>query len=66
MRNAQRCGELVQDADLDTLASFFTVSLIGIAATARAEVDPTQIKAAADVVAGVLARQGRGAPQVVT
>ena len=54
LENAQRTRELGEEADVDALASFLTMSLIGIAALARAEAPAHQIRAASDVVVRVL------------
>lgn len=52
--NARRAGEIAADADLDELAAFFTMALIGVAACIRAEAPPAQVHAAARVAAATL------------
>ena len=54
--NAARDGEVdaLGDVDLDELAGFFTVSLIGVAACIRAEAPPEQVRAACRVATSVL------------
>ena len=52
--NAQRVGELDQEADIDELAAFLTTALIGIAACIRAEAPPEQLHAASTVAISVL------------
>jgi TetR/AcrR family transcriptional regulator, transcriptional repressor for nem operon len=52
--NAVAAGEVADTADVEALASFFTVSLIGVAACARAEADPAQVRAACSVATGVI------------
>ncbi|MFN3202352.1 MAG: TetR/AcrR family transcriptional regulator [Bradymonadia bacterium] len=47
--NAQRDGEVGEGADLDELAAYFTMALIGVAALVRAKASPTQVKAACRV-----------------
>ncbi len=54
LENAQRSGELGPSADLDALASFFTMALIGVAACVRAEASPGAIRAACQVATSVL------------
>lgn len=49
LRNAQRAGELGDDADLDELAAYFTTALIGVAACIRAEAPTEQVQAACRV-----------------
>ncbi|MEM9564291.1 MAG: TetR/AcrR family transcriptional regulator [Actinomycetota bacterium] len=50
----QRAGELEHDADLDDLASYFTMALVGIATLAKGRADPDRIHAAARVAMTVL------------
>ncbi len=54
LQNGRVAGEVSDAADLDALASFFMVSMIGVAACARAEAPPAQVRAASDVATGVL------------
>jgi TetR/AcrR family transcriptional repressor of nem operon len=54
LSNAVDAGELVASAPLDALASFLTMSLVGVAVMARAQADPSQIGAARDVVVQAL------------
>lgn len=52
--NSQRTGEISDTADLDDLAAFFTMALVGIATLAKGQAHPDQIHAARRVVTGVL------------
>ncbi len=52
--NARADGDLSADADVDGLASFFTMSLIGVSASIRAEAPAAQIQAACRVTTSVL------------
>ena len=52
--NAQRSGEIDATADLDELAAFFTIALIGVAACIRAEAPPDQVRAASQVATSML------------
>ena len=54
LRNARSTGELGPDADVDDLASFFTVALVGVAAAAKGRAAPAQIHAACRVATSVL------------
>lgn len=54
LANAQRAGSLGPDADLDDLASFFTMALIGVAALVRAEAAPPLVHAACRVATSIL------------
>lgn len=54
LENGQQAGEISGTADLDELAYFFTMSLIGVAATIRGEAEPALVKAACKVATGVL------------
>ena len=54
LQNAQAAGNLDPAADLEELASFFTMSLIGVAAIIRAEAEPAVVQAACRVATGVL------------
>ena len=58
--NAHTHGELHEPGDLDDLASFFMVSLIGVAACAKAQASPAQISAACAVATGILGPQAAG------
>ena len=52
--NAVRTGELAADTDVDELAAFFTMALLGIATLAKGRAQPTQIEAATRVAMTVL------------
>jgi len=52
--NARRSADLDPDADLDELASFFTMALIGVAAIIRAEAPTELVQAACRVATNVL------------
>ena len=52
--NAQRSGELDPVADLDELAAYFTMALIGVVACIRAEAPPEQVRAACRVATSIL------------
>ncbi len=52
--NGQRSGQLAATADLDELAAFFTMALIGVVACIRAEAPPEQVKAACRVATSTL------------
>jgi len=54
LRNGQRSGQLDQTADLDELAAFFTMALIGVVACIRAEAPAEQVQAACRVATGTL------------
>ncbi|MDJ0769407.1 MAG: TetR/AcrR family transcriptional regulator [Ilumatobacter sp.] len=57
--NAARSGDLEPGADLDELAAFLTMALIGVAACMRAEAPPEQLHAACRVATSMLgARSG--------
>ena len=56
----QTDGDVVAPAPVESLAAFFARSLIGVAALARAQVDPAQVWAACDVVKHVLVVDGTG------
>ncbi|MEO0602440.1 MAG: TetR/AcrR family transcriptional regulator [Myxococcota bacterium] len=56
LSNAQRDGQIGGTADVDELASFFMMSLIGVAACLRAEASPKDMWAATRVATGVLDR----------
>ena len=50
----QQAGEIGATADLDDLAAFFTMALVGIATLAKGRADPDQIHAATRVATSVL------------
>ncbi len=52
--NARRSGDLHPGANLDELASFFTMALVGVAAVIRAEAAPELVQAACRVATSVL------------
>ena len=52
--NARDAGDLDPDTDLDELADYFTVALVGVAACIRAEAEPAQVEAACRVATSVL------------
>ena len=52
--NGRAAGEIDPSADLDELAAFFTMSLIGVAALIRAEAPPAEVRAACRVATGML------------
>ena len=54
LANAQRAGEVAANADLDELADFLTVSLIGVAASLRAKAPASQLYAAGRIATSVL------------
>ena len=54
LENARRTGDVDPAVDLEELAAFFTMSLIGVAAIIRAEAAPALVHAASRVVTGVL------------
>jgi TetR/AcrR family transcriptional repressor of nem operon len=54
LENAVRQGDIDEGADRAALASFFTMSLVGVAVSARAQVPQAQIRAACDVIDQVL------------
>jgi TetR/AcrR family transcriptional repressor of nem operon len=56
--NAQRSGDIGEDADPDELAAFFTTALIGVAACVRAEAPPQQVHSACRVATSVLDAHG--------
>ena len=59
LSNARDANDIGPATDVDALASFFAMSLIGAAALVRAEAEPSRVKAACDVATGVL-DAGRG------
>ena len=54
LSNAQQAGQLSPSADLNELAAFFTMSLIGVVASIRAEAQPAEIRAAVRVATSIL------------
>jgi len=52
--NAQRSDELDPSADLDELAAFFTMALIGVVACIRAKAPPEQVRASCRVATSIL------------
>ena len=52
--NAHRADELNSAVDLEELSSFFTMSLVGVAAIIRAEAPPPLVQAACRVATSVL------------
>ena len=54
LTNAVKTEEIDLHADVDHLAAFFTMALIGVAACVRAEAPAKQVRAACEVATGVL------------
>lgn len=54
LQNGQTSGQLSGNVDVDELAAYFTVSLIGVVACIRAEADPAQVRAASRVATRIL------------
>ena len=54
LNNGQQSGHLDPDTDLDELAAFFTMALIGVVACIRAESEPAQVRAACRVATRML------------
>jgi len=54
LANARCNDELSQTADVDDLAAFFTMALIGVAASAKGQADPGQIHASCRVTISAL------------
>ncbi len=54
LTNAQRSGDVDEEADVDELAAFFTTALIGVAACIRAEAPSEQVHAASRVATSML------------
>lgn len=54
LSNGQQSGHLDPGADLDELAAFFTMALIGVVACIRAKAPPEQIRAACRVATSML------------
>jgi TetR/AcrR family transcriptional repressor of nem operon len=56
LSNAQNSDDIDESADVDDLAAFFTMSLIGVVALIRAKAVPDQVLAACRVTTSVLDR----------
>ena len=54
LNNAQHSGKIDPAVDLDELAGFLTTTLIGVAASIRAEAPPTQLWATYRTVTGIV------------
>lgn len=54
LQNAEDGGEIAAGQDLDELAAFFTMGLIGVAALVRAEAPASEVQAACRVVTRLL------------
>ena len=54
LANGQATGDIAADADLDELAAYFTMALIGVAASIRAEAPSAQVQAACKVATSML------------
>jgi len=54
LNNGQQSGQLDADADLDDLAAFFTMALIGVVACIRAEAPPEQVRAACRIATSTI------------
>ena len=54
LTNAKAAGDLEEGADLDDLAAYFTMALIGVVACIRAEAEPSEVHAACRVATSVL------------
>ena len=54
LENAQRAGQIAGDVDLDELAAFFAMSIVGISALIRAKASPAQIHAASNAAMRLL------------
>lgn len=54
LENSRRAGEIDASVDVDELAAFFATTLIGVAASIRAEAPPKQVEAACRVATAVL------------
>jgi TetR/AcrR family transcriptional repressor of nem operon len=57
LHNGQQSGQLDSTANLDELAAFFTMALIGVVACIRAEAPPEQVQAACRVATSTLDAQ---------
>lgn len=58
LQNAHAAGEVAEGADLDDLASFFAMSVVGISALIRAKAPAEQVHAASRAVTSLLERSG--------
>lgn len=54
LANGRGVGEIAEAADIDDLAAFFTMTLVGVATAAKGRADPLEIHAARRVATGVL------------
>jgi TetR/AcrR family transcriptional repressor of nem operon len=54
LSNGQRSNQLDPDIDLDELAAFFTMAIIGVVACIRAKAPPEQVRAACRVATSTL------------
>ena len=54
LSNGQQSNQLDPSADLDELAAFFTMALIGVVACIRAKAPPEQVRAACRVATSIL------------
>ncbi|MDW3179861.1 MAG: TetR/AcrR family transcriptional regulator [Acidimicrobiia bacterium] len=54
LANGKNSGDIGDDVDIDELAAYFTVALIGVAASIRAKAHPSQVQAACRVATSVL------------
>ncbi len=54
LSNGQQSNQLDPSADLDELAAFFTMALIGVVACIRAKAPPQQVRAACRVATSIL------------
>lgn len=54
LNNAQQNGEIGLTVDLDEMAGFLTTTLVGVAASVRAEASPDQVWATYKVVIGLI------------
>ena len=54
LTNARHTGELSDEADVDDLAAFFTMALIGVAASAKGKAHPDRIHASCRVTISAL------------
>ena len=52
--NARAAGDIDPDADLDEMAAFFTMALVGVSALVRAEAPPEQVHAASRMAVEML------------
>ena len=54
LENGRRDGDIAPGTDLDELASYFTMALVGVAASIRAEAPSEHVSAACKVATSVL------------